>query len=109
MTLVRTSVNKEKQNCNQGTDDATEIETKETNVVYTTYRNTLKHLRAVQNQKGSNSVQSNVGVPPRKVSSSQATRRRTVTIKEREELKTTLGFKATLGHYNQPTLKDTNI
>ena len=109
MTSVPTYPNNERQNSNGVSRDATEIQTTETHVVHHSYGFTSKHLRSLQNQEGSNIIQSNVGHPPRKISDSQVGRVRSITIKEREELKTTIGFNTNVGHYNQPTLKDTTI
>ena len=109
MTSVPTYPNNERQNSSGASRDATEIQTTETDVVYYTYGAPFEHLWSIQDQEGSNILQSNVGHPPRKVSYSQVSRVRSITIKEREELKTTIGFNTNVGHYNQPTLKDTTI
>ena len=109
MTSVPIYPNNERQNSNGVSRDATEIQTTETHVVHHSYGFTSKHLRSLQNQEGSNVIQSNVGDPPRKISHSQVGRVCSITIIEREEQKTTLGFNTNVGHYNQPTLKDTTI
>lgn len=70
-------------------DEEPTIQTTKTNVVHLTNREACMHLRPIQDQEGSNILQSKVGSPPRNVPDSQAGRVRSITIKEREELKTT--------------------
>lgn len=84
MTSVPTYPNNERQNCEEPT-----IQTTETNVVHYTNREACMYIRPLQDQEGSNIIQSNVGHPPRNVPHSQVGRVRSTTITEREELKTT--------------------
>lgn len=92
MTSVPTYPNNERQNCEPSYEhsdsgvsrDATEIQTTETNVVHYTYGAPFEHLWSIQDQEGSNILQSNVGHPPRKISHSQVSRVRSITIKEKQ-------------------------
>ena len=70
-------------------DEEPTIQTTKTNVVHYTYGAPFEHLWSIQDQEGSNILQSNVGRPPRKIPNSQVSRVRSTTITEREELKTT--------------------
>ena len=90
-------------------DEEPTIQTTETNVVHLTNREACMYIRPLQNQERSNVLQIKVGSPPRNVPDSQVSRVCSITIIEREELKTTIGFNTNVGHYNQPTLKDTTI
>ena len=90
-------------------DEEPTIQTTETNVVHLTNREACMYIRPLQNQERSNVLQIKVGSPPRNVPDSQVGRVCSITIIEREELKTTIGFNTNVGHYNQPTLKDTTI
>ena len=110
MTSVPTYPNNERQNSSgEREDEEPTIQTTETHVVHHSYREACMYIRPLQNQERSNVLQIKVGSPPRNVPDSQVSRVCSITIIEREEQKTTLGFNTNVGHYNQPTLKDTTI
>ena len=70
-------------------DEESTIQTTKTNVVHLTNREACMYIRPLQNQERSNVLQIKVGSPPRNVPDSQVGRVRSITITEREELKTT--------------------